>query len=112
MRKNQLSITLACLCGIASLNIAFVLLRDLDLVYNNALGWSGSSLKAIVFVFFIASALVSAMAISILIYLRSRSWFLVFLVAHVLFAVLSWPAYLVLLSVLVWWFSKYIPTAN
>ncbi len=107
MNENQISKTLSGIAGGASLYIAFLMLFNMGSVYSNAVAWSGSEFQATLFSIFVAASVVSAGAISILIYFKSRSCFLMLLLAHVLFVVVSWPAFMLLLAVLIWWFSKY-----
>ncbi len=113
MSEIQLSKILSGLSLGATLYIGFIIAINLSGAYNNVTSWSGGNIvQATVLTALVGASVVSSAAITYLIYLGKRNWFLILLVIHVWLAVISWVSYLLILIVLGWWFSKYAYTST
>lgn len=108
MKESQLQASLFYVAVITAAYIGFLLLRDLGALHQNINSWWGSTgIQPTLVTIFIGSSLVSAAVIPFLIFKGSRSWVLIPLIAHVFFSIAGLPSSIMLLVVIIWWFSKY-----
>jgi len=108
MKENQLQISLFYIAVIITAYISYLLLRDLGALHQNINAWwGGTGIQPTLITIFISSSLISAAFIAYLIFKGSRSWVLIPLMAHVFLSIVGLPSGVLLMVVIIWWFSKY-----
>lgn len=108
MKESQLQTILSLIATIIAAYIGFLLLRDLGTTHQGIIAWWGSTgIQPTLITVFISSSLLSALIIAFLIFKGSRSWVFIPLIAHVVLSIVGLPSTIMLLVVIIWWFSKY-----
>ena len=89
------------------------MLSSIGAVYSTGLSWwSGNRAGALVFALLVGSSVLSSAVVAYAIYLRKRAWWLFLFGAHVFLVVVDFPAYVLIVVLFMWWFSRHVYTAT
>jgi hypothetical protein len=109
MNQHQISKIASYIALSVSVYVAFVLFRDIQAVYSNALNWSGGNIMQSASVtVFVSASLLSVLVVSYVLHKGKHPyWVLVFLI-HLVFVLPSIPVYALAVVVLIWLVSKHV----
>ena len=84
--------------------VAVLLIRDVPVVYSNAINYSGNdSIFAYGLTAFVSFAGISSIAIPYLLFRSAKIYWLLPFIAHLLFVIPSYPVYGLTIYLFVWW---------